>query len=174
MPSSVVWRRPAARPRRGRSGGRISRSGNGGPCARTTATRAMRGITSRTTRPARGPIAGARTDWGDQRRPAVALLRAGAVERPGPDSQGAVVRPDQQRGEPWRGREGVLLLSRLDQTGGPIAACMYPACSERRRKERDSVGSRSMTCGTTGRRWPSTEASPRRSSRRSGVGRLRG
>jgi integrase len=50
----------------------------------------MRGITSRTTRPARGPIAGARTDWGDQRRPAVALLRAGAVERPGPDSQGAL------------------------------------------------------------------------------------
>ena len=47
-------------------------------------------------------------------RPAAALLRAGAVERPGPDPQGAAVRPDQQRGQPRRGREGVLLLPRLD------------------------------------------------------------
>jgi hypothetical protein len=33
-PSIVAWRRPAARPRRGRSGDRISRSGSGGRCAR--------------------------------------------------------------------------------------------------------------------------------------------
>ena len=43
-----------------------------------------------------------------------ALLRAGPVEREGPDPQGAAVRPDEQRGEPRRGRQGVLLLPRLD------------------------------------------------------------
>ena len=46
------------------------------------------------------------------RRPAAALLRAGPVERQGPDPQGAAVRPDQQRGQPRRGRQGVLLLPR--------------------------------------------------------------
>ena len=48
------------------------------------------------------------------RRPAAALLRAGALEREGPDPQGAAVRADQQRGESRRGRQGVLLLPRLD------------------------------------------------------------
>ena len=46
------------------------------------------------------------------RRPAAALLRAGPVERQRPDPQGAAVRPDQQRGQPRRGRQGVLLLPR--------------------------------------------------------------
>ena len=46
------------------------------------------------------------------RRPAAALLRPGPVEREGPDPQGAAVRPDQQRGQPRRGRQGVLLLPR--------------------------------------------------------------
>ena len=46
------------------------------------------------------------------RRPAAALLRAGALERQGSDPQGAAVRPDQQRRQPRRGREGVLLLPR--------------------------------------------------------------
>ena len=41
-----------------------------------------------------------------------ALLRARALERQGSDHQGAPVRPDQQRGQPRRGRQGVLLLSR--------------------------------------------------------------
>ena len=40
------------------------------------------------------------------------MLRAGAVERQGPDPQGAPVRADQQRGQPRRGRQGVLLLPR--------------------------------------------------------------
>ncbi len=48
------------------------------------------------------------------RRPAAALLRTGALEREGPDPQGAAVRADQQRGESRRGRQGVLLLPRLD------------------------------------------------------------
>ena len=47
-----------------------------------------------------------------QRRPPGAVLRAGAVERPGPDPEGARLRPGQQRGQPRRGRQGVLLLPR--------------------------------------------------------------
>ena len=46
------------------------------------------------------------------RRGAAALLRAGAVERQRPDPQGARLRPDRPRGQPRRGREGVLLLPR--------------------------------------------------------------
>ena len=46
------------------------------------------------------------------RRPAAALLRAGPVERQGPDPQGAPLRPDQQREQSRRGRQGVLLLPR--------------------------------------------------------------
>ena len=46
------------------------------------------------------------------RRPAAALLRAGPVERQGPDPQGAPVRADQQREQSRRGRQGVLLLPR--------------------------------------------------------------
>ena len=48
------------------------------------------------------------------RRPAAALLRARALERQRSDPQGAAVRADQQRGQSRRGRQGVLLLSRLD------------------------------------------------------------
>ena len=46
------------------------------------------------------------------RRPAAALLRAGPVERQGPHPQGTSVRPHQQREQPRRGRQGVLLLPR--------------------------------------------------------------
>ena len=41
-----------------------------------------------------------------------ALLRAGPLEREGPDPQGAPLRPDQQREQPRGGRQGVLLLPR--------------------------------------------------------------
>ena len=47
-------------------------------------------------------------------RPAADLLRARPLERQGPDPQGAAVRTHEQRGEPRRGRQGVLLLPRLD------------------------------------------------------------
>jgi len=40
------------------------------------------------------------------------LLRAGFLERQGSDSQGATLRFDQQRGQPRRGCEGILLLPR--------------------------------------------------------------
>ena len=48
-------------------------------------------------------------------RPRVpAVFRPGAVERPGPDPEGAHVRPDQSRRQPRRRREGALLLPRCD------------------------------------------------------------
>ena len=47
-----------------------------------------------------------------QRRAAALVPRAGAVERARPDPQGADVRPDQQRGQPRRGRQGALLVPR--------------------------------------------------------------
>ena len=50
----------------------------------------------------------------DLRRPAAAVLRPRAVERARPHPQGARVRPHQQRGQPRRGRQGLLLLPRLD------------------------------------------------------------
>ena len=46
------------------------------------------------------------------RRQAAAVLCARVVERAGPDPEGAPVRAHQQRGEPRRGRQGVLLLRR--------------------------------------------------------------
>ena len=48
------------------------------------------------------------------RREAAALLRPGALERRRPDPEGAPVRADRQRGQPRRGRQGVLLLPRRD------------------------------------------------------------
>ena len=48
------------------------------------------------------------------RLPPAPVLRALAVERPRPVPQGEDVRPDGGRGEPRRGRQGLLLLRRLD------------------------------------------------------------
>ena len=48
------------------------------------------------------------------RRQATAVLRARFVERAGPHPERAPVRTHQQRGQPRRGRQGVLLLPRLD------------------------------------------------------------
>ena len=50
---------------------------------------------------------------GHLRRQAAALLRARALEREGPDPQGAPLRADERRRQPRRGRQGVLLLPRL-------------------------------------------------------------
>ena len=58
--------------------------------------------------------------WGEDgllgiSRPRVpALLRAGPVERQGPDPQGTAVRPHRRRGQPRRGRQGVYFY--LDST----------------------------------------------------------
>ena len=79
-----------------------------------------RGTTSPTTRPARAPTAGARTaspaSRDDQQRLCFALALWNGQR---PDPQGAAVRPDQQRGQPRRGRQGVLLLPRLARRPTP-------------------------------------------------------
>ena len=67
------------------------------------------------------------------RRPPAAVLRHRAVERRRPDPEGADVRADQRRGQPRRGREGVLLLPRRHadelvpaSTGTAIRSAEYP------------------------------------------------
>ena len=45
-----------------------------------------------------------------QRHRAAALPGPGAVERPGPDPEGAAVRADRAGGQPRRGRQGVLVV----------------------------------------------------------------
>ena len=49
---------------------------------------------------------------GHDRRLQPAVAGAGAVERPGPDPQGADVRAGRPRGQPRRGRQGVLVVPR--------------------------------------------------------------
>ena len=90
----------------------LERAPVGAPSGRTTARAATPGTTSPTTRPARAPTAGARTAWPAVRRPAADVLRHRPLERAGRHRQGAAVRPHQLRGQPRRGREGVLLLPR--------------------------------------------------------------
>ena len=51
-------------------------------------------------------------DGGDDRRLQPPVARAVAVERPGPDPQGADVRAGRPRGQPRRGRQGVLVVPR--------------------------------------------------------------
>ena len=89
------------------------------------------------------------------RRPAAAVLRARAVERRRPDPQGAHVRPDRQRGQPRRGREGVLLLPRqraeprVHEVPVQVSAARRSrtriSCEENRRRTRPT---RSTSCST--------------------------
>src|SRR3954470_23742993 len=51
---------------------------------------------------------------GNMRQPAAAVLRASALEWRRPHPERAAVRPSRPGGQSWRGREGVLLLPRLD------------------------------------------------------------
>ena len=71
------------------------------------------GATSPTTRRGRAPTTGERTGSRVLRPEAATVFRPGALEREGPDPEGAALRLEQCRREPRRGREGVLLLSRL-------------------------------------------------------------
>ena len=80
---------------------------------------------------------------------------AGAVERPRPDPQGAAVRADQRRGQPRRGRQGVLLLPRRDADAlVPEAALQVPAGglpvrrSGRDEPARGAGPTRSTSCST--------------------------
>ena len=63
---------------------------------------------------ARLPLERGRDPGGISDRHQHDLLRARALEREGPDPQGAPLRPDELRGQPRRGRQGVLVLPRLD------------------------------------------------------------
>ncbi len=77
---------------------------------------------------------------GHLRRRAAALLRACALERRRPLSQGADVRPDRQPGQPRRGRQGVLLLPRqraqprLHEVPLQVSAAGVSVCGSRRRE----------------------------------------
>ena len=106
------WRKPAQRKLRGKNGDRISANGSGAPCARITATTATPGTTSATTRRARAPTLGRRRPGRHSAMTSSCLLRAGAVERQGSDPEGAALRPDEQRRQSRRGRQGILLLPR--------------------------------------------------------------
>jgi hypothetical protein len=82
-----------------------------------------------TTTRAAAPTAGARTA-----SPASATTSSGCASRwrcgtARPDPQGAAVRPHQQRGQPRRGREGVLLLPRLHAD-----ALVHEVCSTSTRR----------------------------------------
>ena len=82
--------------------------------------------------------------WGEDglaghlRRAPAAVLRAGAVERARPDPQGAPVRAHQRRGQPRRGRQGVLLLRRQHCRPTPTSA---GSTSTRRRRTRTTTSS---------------------------------
>ena len=85
-----------------------------GTVGRTTATRATRGTTSPRPGAIEGLPLGRRRAGRHLGRPPAVVFRRRFVERQGSDPQGAPVRPDQQRGQPRRGREGVYVLSRFD------------------------------------------------------------
>ena len=90
-----------------------------------------------------------------QRRPAAALPGAGPVERHGPDPQGAPLRPDQQRGQPRRGRQGAVLLPRrhadalLPEDALQVSAgASFPTRGWSRRTAAAARTSRSSSCST--------------------------
>ena len=74
------------------------------------------------------------------RRAAAAVLRAGAVERPRPDPEGARIRPHRQPGQPRRGRQGVLLLPRRDALA--TASCAISTSIRRREYPYQLAGGR--------------------------------
>ena len=94
------------------------------------------------------------------RRRAAAVLRAGAVERQGPDPQGAHLRADRQRGQPRRGRQGVLVVPRrrpeprVAARGGTTTLSGRSRTAADRREPQPRPGSsQSSSCST---RTPST------------------
>ena len=74
------------------------------------------------------------------RHRATAVPRAGAVERPRPDPQGADVRPHRRPGQPRRGRQGVLVVPRrrpqprLEPLALPLPAGGVPVRRPHRRE----------------------------------------
>ena len=111
--TEAIERRARERVCPGRNGAPISASGSGARFAKTTAKTATPGITSRhdqaRSRAYRWGEDGLAGISDDKQRLCFALALWNGKR---PDPQGAPVRPDQQRGQSRRGREGVLLLSR--------------------------------------------------------------
>ena len=139
-------------------GARTSASASGGRCARTTARAATPGTTSPTTRPAPAPTAGARTGW-----PGSPTTSSGCASRwpcgtaHDPILKERLVRPHQQRGQPRRGRQGVLLLPRQhpDPLLHEVPVQVPPARLPLRRPGRDQPAaaagtSWSTSCSTPG------------------------
>ena len=96
----------------GENGAPTSANANGARSARTTARTETPGTTSAMTRPDPVRITGAKTVSLVSAMKTGALLQRGSVERQGSNTQGATVRLDQQRKQPRRGRQRVLLLPR--------------------------------------------------------------
>ena len=107
-------------------------------------------------------------DGGALRHPARAVPRVVAVERRRPDPQGADVRPDRSRGQPRRGREGVLVVSWTDC---PATRGCGGATTTRRRRSRTS--SSSTRTPAAARRSASTSCSTPACSTTTGSGRWR-
>ena len=136
-----------------------------------SAERRRVGVLSARSRPlARLPLERGRTRR-DLRRPPDALLRAGGLERPRPDPQGAHLRAHRERGQPRRGRQGVLVLPRLDADplldalalhvpAGGVSVCppdrREPRAGQARARVRAGRYRRSSTTAATGRSPPTT------------------
>ena len=87
-------------------------SASGEQSAKTTAKMAMPGITSRTIRRARALITGVKMAWPDFATKSSCLCFAWRSGTEGSDSEGALLRADQQRRQSRRRRQGILLLPR--------------------------------------------------------------
>ena len=132
-PSTPGWPSRPSRAARGGCGGRTWPGGSGAPSARTTRPTATPGPTSPSSRPTPAPTGGARTAWAASATgSASSTLGLALWNGQRPDPQGAAVRADQRRGQPRRGRQGVLVGRRrhadplLDAVALPLPAGRVP------------------------------------------------
>ena len=112
------------------------------------------------------------------RSPSIHLLRARVVERARSDSQGTALRPDGPRGQPRRGRQGVLLLSRLHADALVHAVALQVSADSvsvrrPRRRERPAEQARSRVRAHRHRCVPRRPLLRRRRRVREGVARRR-
>ena len=100
-----------------------------------------------------------------QRHRAAAVPVAGALERPGPDPQGADLRAHRQRGQPRRGRQGVLVVRR--RAAEPLAQPVALPLPAGARSRTTTWSPRTADGASTS---PSTSCSTPASSTRTGTG----
>ena len=141
---------------RGSGGVRTCRSGRGARCARTTAPGGDAWeylphdhARSRAYRWNEDGLAGL---CDDQQRLCFALV---VLERRRPDPEGADLRADRERGQPRRGRQGAVVVPRLDADplldalGLPLPAGRVPLRAARRREPRAAAATTpSSSCST--------------------------